>query len=565
MAKNTKKVDKDYWISQVNGGINFRKKYAHEERWPTWRAYYRGMWEGDILPVNLFFTLVRTVVPRVYFRNPGISVAPAKPGLLNAAFAQILERVDNKLITTMRIKEELKKIIHNSFMFGTGCGKLGFGAAYTPSPDPAAEKVEAPLVGRRKDESIEYSYLVRPNMPWFMSVSPGALIVPDGYASWHDMPWVANEIERTLEDVKADPRFKYTDELRPTMKKMSGHHGMRTEHTVEVVKMFEIRDKKWERVIVIAQDSPDKPLYVGEDELQYGNTVPMFPLIFNEDDEVFWGIPESMILEPHQLELNEINTQMMKHRRFALVKLLIEEGAMDKTEAQKLFKEGAPSVAWTKGPPKQAIDQIQVANIPQDLVMSKQDVLQTVREQVGFGRNQFGEYYPKSRDVTATEAKIVETATAIRVDERRDMVADLMVDVFKGIHRVIFNYWDQEEVVEIVGPAGVPLWVQFKGSMLREGAYEVSVDPDTMIPQTKDMRMQKAVGTYQILKENPLIDPMKLTKYLLREMHGVQYDDLMRGMPKGTGATQQRPLNVGQYTGVLGNAQRLGLPAPGGK
>ena len=101
MGWNTKRVDVSWWHSQIHAGIEFRRRCAHEERWGDWRAYYRGNWADGILPMNFFFMLLRALVPRVHFRNPAISISPAKPGIMNAVFARLLGRIDNKLIIQM--------------------------------------------------------------------------------------------------------------------------------------------------------------------------------------------------------------------------------------------------------------------------------------------------------------------------------------------------------------------------------------------------------------------------------------------------------------------------------
>ena len=104
--------------------------------------------------------------------------------------------------------------------------------------------------------------------------------------------------------------------------------------------------------------------------------------------------------------------------------------------------------------------------------------------------------------------------------------------------------------------------VEFSGKMLQGGAYEVNVDADSAVPQTRQVREAKAIQAYSILKDNPLVDPVQLTKYLLRELYGVQYDDMLRGIPKGAG--QAFPMNVEQYGQLNRNASQLGLP-PGGQ
>jgi hypothetical protein len=116
--------------------------------------------------------------------------------------------------------------------------------------------------------------------------------------------------------------------------------------------------------------------------------------------------------------------------------------------------------------------------------------------------------------------------------------------------------------MDVMGPGGVPLWIQFTPAMLAEGAFRLNIDPDTATPKTRELREAKAMEVYQVFKENPLIDPRELTRYLLREMHGVEYDALMRGMPEGAGLTQQRPLQIGEYTQILNRAGPMGLPVP---
>ena len=87
--------------AQIKKGEEDRKLHAYEGDWDRWRSFYRGDWKKNIMPVNLFFTMVRTTVPRIYFRNPSISVSSAKPGFMHMAVAKTLERADNKMLQQM--------------------------------------------------------------------------------------------------------------------------------------------------------------------------------------------------------------------------------------------------------------------------------------------------------------------------------------------------------------------------------------------------------------------------------------------------------------------------------
>tara|TARA_Y100000310_G_scaffold318422_1_gene372456 strand:- start:519 stop:2246 length:1728 start_codon:yes stop_codon:yes gene_type:complete len=531
--KRTGRPDVNFWMEHVNAGIRFREKFACEKQWPTWRSYYRGQWRTGIMPVNLFFATIRTLVPRIYFRNPSVSVTPQMPGFEAAAFSQILERVDNKMLREMRVKKQIKKAVLDTVLKGTGFCKLGFGAQFQPTPDEG-------ITGQpftRNDERVEYRDRVYTNMPWFSRVDTGSIIYPDGLEQHEDARWMAHWVRRPVEDVKNDPRFKNTKDIGASVRLTPTSHAGVTE-VQEMADLIEIRDKKTQTVFVIAPHTSDggTVLFHGDDEFLDRGTFPLYPITFNDDDQVAWGIPDSVILEPFQLEANEIRTQYMKHRRLALVRLMYKRGTIAPEEIDKLFSEDVGAAVIVDGE-MDDWDQTQATPIPQDLIEAMRETKADFRETVGFSRNQFGEFKPGSSDTTATEANIVRQASEIRVDERRDVIADVIVDAIEGEHQIVFNHWQQEQVIDVVGPGGVPIWLKFTGPQMRSGQYLTKVDPDSSIPETKQLREQKAVQLYGLLRTNPLIDPAKLTTYLLHELHGVQFDDMMRVLP----APEQSP------------------------
>ncbi len=560
-----KRPDTGWWLEQIRAAEQFRKQTAFEDKWPTWRDYYRGKWNRDVMPVNLFFTMVRTIVPRIYFRDPSVSVAPGKPGLLNLTFARMLERIDNKLLRQMKFKKQVKRSVQRSFMFGTGILKVGFGGLYTPTP--IGDDDDLPL--GKMGERVEYADFTAPNMPWVANIQPKNFLVPNGLIDWEYSRWCAEYIVRTIEDVRADPRLDNVKNLRPS-KTVQTPFG--TLHRPEdLVEMYEIRDRKTGSVMVISPNKGDdeKTLFFGPDVSQLYGGFPYFPIIFNEDDEHFWGLPDSQILEPYQLEINEIKTQIMKHRRSTLVKILVEKGKMEPVEAERLTDEDVSAVAWVKGNPNEVVKLMAASAIPPELFIAAEAVIQDTRETVGFSRNQFGEFNSRSGDTSATEAQIVKMASEIRIDERRDELADNIVDIIKYIHGIIFDNWGEEQIVDVIGPGGLQVWVRFRGDLLRTGRYNVRVDPDSSVPETRSLREARALQLYQVLQTNPLIDPFKLTQYLLHELKGVQFDDMMKmlppaegGQPNGVVGPQDLAQMIGNSLGQVARPGGAGLLAP---
>jgi len=548
--------DVPWWLQQIRLGLAFRKEAAYEEKWKMWRNMYRGEWKPGILPSNVFFKMVRTVVPRIYFRNPSISVVSRKPGMEGFLLAKLLERTDNKLLIQMQVKKHMKRQVQDAFMFGTGIGKLGFGSQFHASPEGVGT-TEAPLYNNGK-ESVEYNFDVMPNMPWYARWPVSGYVVPAGTANREDARWECFITRRPISDLRIDKRLKNVDKIKPAAQGFNrqefGRRGQKD--AVEMADLYEIRDKKTGLVFILSPHLNDDVLAKEDDEflrlgIEVGN-----PIIFNDDDERFWGIPDSQMLEPLQLQLNEVKTMEMYHRRLSIVRILAQRNSISKEEAAKLIGPDVLPIVWVDGPVDQAIKVMQSADIPSALFQSEAGLRDEVRETLGFSRNEFGEFQGGRESPTATEAQIVKAASEIRVDERRDMIADLLVSLTHDINTIIFKHWTQEQVVDVVGPGGVPIWVHFKPAMLKRGKYEISVDPDQSIPMTKELKEQKALIVYEQFKTNPLIDPVKLTEYLLHNMHGVAFDDMMRGLPEGAGLSQEQPLGIDQFGQLMQNVQQ---------
>lgn len=536
--------DVGWWLAQIRKAIAFRKKYAYEDRWQTWRNYYRGQWPRGTLPVNLFYRMLRSAIPRIYFNDPAISVVPARAGGDQQILAKIVERIDNRLIRVLGVKDQIKRAIHNAWMFGTGAVKVGWGSEFKPAPSHFSSE-QAPIeTSGSFSRKVEYNSLVFPDMPWLLSLHPSDLLVPSGTRSFEDVPWVGTWVRRPYDDVCSDPRLKNTSDLH-----VSSSSSF-SDPVVETVDLVEIRDRRTEKVIVLAPYLSNKVLYYGDDTLHTNNRPNIYPIIFNVDDEVFWGVPDSIILEPQQLELNEIRTLMMQHRRLSIVKILAKTNSVRTSEMEKILNGDVAAVVNIDGELSD-VTHFQTANIPSDLFLAANEVIQDVRETLGFSRNQWGDFAAqKSHSApTAYETRVVQQAAEIRIEERRDIVADALVKAFEDINVLVFNKWTKEQVLQIIGPRGLPIWIAFRPSMLASSRYILTIDPDTSMPETRELRTQRALITYERLKTNPLIDPELLTQYLLHELHGVQFDDMMRTLQRNAaagvpGSSPEHPMSV---------------------
>jgi len=280
--------------------------------------------------------------------------------------------------------------------------------------------------------------------------------------------------------------------------------------------LYEIRDAREKKIIVISEGYV---LLEEEDALQIEG-LPWEFIIPNPDPDCFWGIPDVRMMKAQQEELNEIRTQASRHRRIALLKFLYAKGALSKENLDKLLGEFlGPGIEVNSDNVTAAVQLLQ-PHVPPDFANEALMVLQDMRETLGFSRNQLGEFAGQRTPPTAAESLIVQAATEVRIDERRDITADVLANILRKWNQYIFSFWNRERIVRILGPNGVRYWIRFTGEEIR-GEYTITVDPESGLPITRGLRYQQARELFRLLLGNPYIDQTLLHKLLLEQFEWI--------------------------------------------
>lgn len=541
-----------WWKQEIRNGLEYQRIYGRPEDWRRFRAYYRHQWKkGTSMPVNMIFAIVRAMIPQVYFRDPRIHVTSLIPGY--EMHAKVVEAVDNLLIKEMDMKKQLKRIALDAAIQGSAVGWSGYDSEY------GFDKTKLnPMTGDStltqydsKGYKIEYNSYVNPGMPWFQRGDLENAILPWGTMDVNNAEWTAMRVMRPLRDVISDSKYKNTAGLKPSGRTNVGTYSEdeqmynRLYSQTEWVEMFQIRDMKTGQLIVINMDH-DKFLRESADEMQEDGA-PMHWFTFNDDPTYPWGIPDARIIEPQQLELNESRKLAMYHRRIAISKFLYKKGSITKQEIEKMLDEdvgAAVGVEFSEGSIDQVVKEFSIS-MPPELIQFAEVCRQDIRELTGFSRNQMGQM--DSSRTTATEARIVQGAHEIRIDERRDQMADYLEAVMRKTNRTVFKFWGSERVVQIVGPNGLPGWIKYNGPELKS-EYGLRIDPNNGTPTTGETRKADAMQLLQnwgAISQNP--PPPELTKFIFSNFEGINQDklslelEMLRILPQGStsGAGQQ--------------------------
>lgn len=559
------------WEENRLGGIQYMKDFAEPLNWAIYRNYYRNEFQKGTpnkrkYSVALIFSILRSMLPQIYFTNPQVVVTNEVPGYYLQS--KIVQKIDNKMIRTTKLKKTLKELILEAGLCGTVPLLTGFDTEYGYDPR-FKESVTDPDTGEdvqiggtllqfdeKTGDKLEYNEMIRPGKPWADKIKPEFFLVPYGYSRLHKVPWVMRMYVRHLDDVRKDPRLVGAKDIKANamttfdwMKEKQLYQKMPKQNYGDFVFLWEIRDLKTGRLMIM-QEGNKKFLYNEKDELQkFGN--PYMELTFNYDDEYYWGIPDSKYLEDQQLAVNETRTIQMETRRASKLRFIYDENIMSEDEILKLLTEDTGCAVKASGDVDKGVKVFQ-PYVPADLNIDVDAIRKDARESVGLGRNQLGEFEGGRK--TATESNIVNMASQIRVSERKDMLADLLVDIVEKYNQYMFSQYNVKQVEDIVGPNGKRYWVEFTLEQIKS-KYNFRVDPESGVPVSSETRKEEAIMVAQFIHNSPLIQMAvqsgkeppynleALDRFVLSQFESVPLDEIMP-MRAGAGGNEETPISI---------------------
>jgi len=546
----------EWYKNAIRNGMTFQVRFAKSNMWPQYKAYYRHEFTQNVLPVNLVFSILRSLVPQTYLRNPSVSVTATKPGIVYEFHARLVEEIDRWLLRELMTKYEIKKMITDSFLCGISTGFIGYDSEFGFSQKHSLDQSGIASLTQfdKKGYRTEYNSNINPGMPWFLRARPEDVVFPWGCESMANAEWVAMRVFRPLEDLKADPKYKNTDKLAGSYTQrrtaVAGavfiEDPLPTDH--EWVELWQVHDAKTKEILGITMDADD--FLRKEEDLMQIEGLPGETLVFNPDPDYIYGIPDARIIEPQLLELNEIRTQAMKHRRIDILKFLYSKGALTKDAIERLTNENVQAGVEVDSdmPISQAVLPFTpgASGILADMERMGEVIRGDVRETVGFSRVSTGEYQGKTH-VSAKETDVVQWANQIRLDERRDMVADLLTNVVRKFNQIVFTHWTTSMVKSVVGPDGAKWWLQFTGPEIRS-EYNIKIDPNdagVTNPMTKKKdALDMASGYAQMnmgLAKSGVPAPMEIQRQFFSQFEGINIEKLMSQLSQMAGGGQPRP------------------------
>lgn len=513
----------DEWRDEIETGLEYRRKFGLEDIWGKLESIYYNVHESMTNDgPNIFLSQGDAMLSSLTVPSPYVEVEPRIPEAVDKA--PLLSGVDNALMEDMRLQEEVEKASLHAYLWGRGFIKVGYDSefGYDPSFDIMGDAqlgmtlTQFDSKGRRL---IEYDSQVKPGMPWARAVLPHDIVVPWGTMDINTAPWIAHRLVRHVDDIKADRKYSNTKGLQPQISMEdfvnSYRSSMRTlrrttaTQEAEFIEFYEIHDRESGRIYCVTWDS-DKFLRNQTNALQIENKLPFAGMSFVPRARAFWVTPDVYYLFYIQTELSDTAVQRTKQRRLSVLKFLFDEEAIGPEELQKLLSPdvGAAAKIEAGGDITKAV--MRLDNSPNQTLAQEEELLRAnAREQIGFSRNQLGEYTGGRK--TATEVGVVEKSSNLRMTRRGKAVKTLYEDSLQLINGIIFNHWTSPRAVRILGPTQGQQWMKLNGPFLKSKySYKVSLIDEE---EAKQDELQ-ALQLYGTLAQDPGVDPIALRMYL---------------------------------------------------
>jgi len=537
-----------------------RKFKDQMEKLDLYMQYYRSIhWHQDsedaktafgmyhFHPVdNMLYANIRTIVPRLNFRNPKIFVTPRKKpyrsaeGIVDTTSTAVgLEMLLNYWYRHLKSKREARRCLIDSLIAGYGVMEVG----YTLKTEKVASK------GKNKGDLLIVDELIKSESPYMVRRSPKD-VRWDSEAkdsSLADARWISLDWVRDIDDVKADPRFSNTGNLKTnfTIKHDGTSTGTDHHDTTEIwkkVKGRDIWDKKTEKVYTIVEGH-DKFLRKAKWPEFYDGAFPIEILFFNEHPDNSIPIADFDIYKKAQDELNQKRAIALDHtRRISQRRVFSVKDNMDQ-DAMRQYEHG-PDGAVIEVNNIEGVKPATDPTISQDMYIGMKQDRDSIREMSGVSPT---EALATTKFEQATEPALLEKAASTIREDQRDTFEDFLVRNIKKLAQVLqqnmpdtdvpLNTQQFEDAVQfvpsklhsIVGDKDTVVfpWLKLSKKDI-EGDFDYDIEVGSTQAVNMETRKRDVVQLAEILANNPWIKDKEATIRILEAFNEKDVERLMK-------------------------------------
>jgi hypothetical protein len=433
------------WTGRLTRGTKDYDHWAKEYQVERGAKYYLGkQWHGLAVSdaekkyvINLVFATIETQKPTLMFSRPKVTVEPRparaqEPGSDVSGRATLIEStlqtfVDDRDLhftgeTTLALNDVYARF---------GLVEVGYTADWIDNPNadkPVLKEnsTDEPLLDAEQKPVLQPKRIPKKESLFLKRIAPHTFRVGPGRNTLLSNDWCAYYEWHYVEDVKANPDYVNTAELKPTGTVTTEADAPtddpdRQKHDgqVKLWKIWDLR-KKVRHVLAEGHDrllQEDKPF----------GYLPLAALKFYEISDSWYPLPPVYNWVSPQDEINETRESMKLHRR-RFVRRYMREPSVTQPEFDKLEAgEDGVCIEVPKVTPPPIVPiadaDLSPANTVQELAASKDDFQQVAGVS--------GEARGVPQADTATQANIINVREQIREAQARTLVAAWLGEIVR--------------------------------------------------------------------------------------------------------------------------------------
>jgi len=518
---------------------SFEDTYKEEhDKWRTLFFLYRG--DEDLAPgrgdtealynVKLIFSVVRNFIPSLVISDPDILLFPRK--MESMKDVATVQRVANYYWRELKIKDELKKVILDVLIYGTGFMKLGW--AFSVGMLPVARENKEEDLGNQK--TFQPNEFIKKDAPFVTRVSPFLLRWDMQARSLAESRWVAEKIVRPVEVIKRNSAYdqSVTNKIQPT------HVGLQDvlfnscdEDEANLVEndpdkyavIYEVHDKE-RGLLITLHPTQEKPLRIQKYPYPNLEGTHFCSLVLDEQPDRLEGLsvvdniksPAQAVTRVRSLQTDHIKNMSrvyaVKSEDFSEADVLKVQNAKNGSAVRT---EGDPRSYHLIPTPPISPDSYRVAD------QGETDVFRTA----GLAPSTVGQKL--GGRTSATEAGQIGAGEAQRMENARTVVEDFAADITRKLIQIIGNKLSDEEVVLIVGEENFTPFKYTKKQL--QGEFSYAVKAGSMTKPNREVLRQQLLNLLNISQQDPIINRKELWRLVLETYDAPDIEKILTPPP----------------------------------
>jgi len=450
--------------------------------------------------LNLFHALAKNIIPSLYYKNPKIMVFPKRK--VDQESAPYAGEIINHYYKEIDADKHNRRIIWDSYILGLGIYKVGYATKFgadikDDEKKSLTQKVKEALDNQGKPPvRPEVNKEIIAESPYVQWISPFNFLIDPRATNLEDASWVAHVVEKTVEDIKKDKKFKNTGQIQGTDPDRPSDSGVPIPanhiESFKKVKLYEVHyrtDEGYYLLYICKDGSVYKELYHEKsiydmDEWQFGI------LDFSGHSHKFFKRSELTKIKNLQDRFTTTIDGVFEQLDSFVPKIYVKETGLSTSAKESLEDGEIGAIVYGNENAGDVVREIAFTQYKADLKAMLEEIINMITIQTGLTKAQL---LGIATGETATSETIAQGGQTLRLNDMSNEINRFSTAQSKKLWKIIRQFVDLSTLELITGEAGVdPMTGMVRYSWLPE----INPEMDYRL-QIGDFRFETEVGSTQ--------------------------------------------------------------------